>query len=226
MARHRTGGRRHRARHPEDRQGGRRPPALARASRAPTGSACSPPSATGGRASALPPRRRLPRGPRRAGQPGSAGRWPADPAFGKEMIAGQWANAEFERTVPVVVSWECPCRTRCRSSAPRSSRSSSAPPTASPRPGWPPAYRRTSPDLWEQLVEAMVGSGPRRAWPTGTCRAYNILVHDGRLVIIDLPQIVDVVAHPGGAEFLGPRRPQRRHLVRRTRRDLGRRATH
>jgi RIO kinase 1 len=36
----------------------------------------------------------------------------------------------------------------------------------------------------------------------GDLSAYNILVHDGRLVIIDLPQIVDVVANPRGRDFL------------------------
>ena len=36
----------------------------------------------------------------------------------------------------------------------------------------------------------------------GDLSPYNILVHDGRLVLIDLPQIVDVVVNPQGAEFL------------------------
>jgi RIO kinase 1 len=29
-----------------------------------------------------------------------------------------------------------------------------------------------------------------------------VLVHDGRLVMIDLPQVVDVIANPRGAAFL------------------------
>jgi serine/threonine-protein kinase RIO1 len=32
--------------------------------------------------------------------------------------------------------------------------------------------------------------------------AYNLLVHHGRLIMIDLPQVVDVMANPRGAEFL------------------------
>ena len=36
----------------------------------------------------------------------------------------------------------------------------------------------------------------------GDLSAYNLLVHHGRLVLIDLPQIVDVVANPRGAAFL------------------------
>jgi RIO kinase 1 len=36
----------------------------------------------------------------------------------------------------------------------------------------------------------------------GDLSAYNLLVHDGRLVLIDLPQVVDVIANPRGAWFL------------------------
>ena len=36
----------------------------------------------------------------------------------------------------------------------------------------------------------------------GDLSAYNLLVHEGRLVMIDLPQVLDVIAHPRGAEFL------------------------
>ncbi|MER5422171.1 RIO1 family regulatory kinase/ATPase domain-containing protein [Streptosporangium roseum] len=56
-------------------------------------------------------------------------------------------------------------------------------------------------ELWEQLVDAMVILA-REGLAHGDLSPYNILVHEGRLVIIDLPQIVDVVAHPTGPEFL------------------------
>ena len=36
----------------------------------------------------------------------------------------------------------------------------------------------------------------------GDLSAYNLLVHDGRLVMIDLPQVVDVVGNPQGPAFL------------------------
>ena len=36
----------------------------------------------------------------------------------------------------------------------------------------------------------------------GDLSAYNLLVHQGRLVMIDLPQVGDVIANPRGAEFL------------------------
>jgi RIO kinase 1 len=55
--------------------------------------------------------------------------------------------------------------------------------------------------LWGQLVEAM-GTTARLGLAHGDLSAYNVLVHDGRLVIIDTPQVVDVIANPRGAEFL------------------------
>jgi RIO kinase 1 len=36
----------------------------------------------------------------------------------------------------------------------------------------------------------------------GDLSPYNILVHEGRLVLIDLPQVVDVVSNPNGPGFL------------------------
>jgi len=56
-------------------------------------------------------------------------------------------------------------------------------------------------DLWDQLVEAlctMAGLGLAH----GDLSAYNVLVHGGRPVLIDLPQVIDVIAHPRGPEFL------------------------
>jgi RIO kinase 1 len=55
--------------------------------------------------------------------------------------------------------------------------------------------------LWEQLVAA-VGILARLGLAHGDLSAYNLLVRDGQLVIIDTPQVVDVIANPRGAEFL------------------------
>ena len=55
--------------------------------------------------------------------------------------------------------------------------------------------------LWSQLVEAMTtlaGAG----YAHGDLSPYNLLVHRGWLVMIDLPQVVDVVSHPNGRGFL------------------------
>ena len=56
-------------------------------------------------------------------------------------------------------------------------------------------------DLWDQLVSALVTLA-REGLAHGDLSPYNLLVHDNRLIIIDLPQIVDVVAHPTGPAFL------------------------
>jgi RIO kinase 1 len=56
-------------------------------------------------------------------------------------------------------------------------------------------------DLWDQLIAAlrvMAGLGLAH----GDLSAYNVLVHRDRLVLIDLPQVIDVIAHPRGPEFL------------------------
>ncbi len=39
-------------------------------------------------------------------------------------------------------------------------------------------------------------------WAHGDLSPYNLLVHHGRIVVIDLPQLVDVVSNPSGFELL------------------------
>ena len=56
-------------------------------------------------------------------------------------------------------------------------------------------------DLWHQLTEALLGLA-RRGLTHGDLSAYNLLVHDGRLVLIDIPQVVSVVGNPQGPRFL------------------------
>jgi RIO kinase 1 len=55
--------------------------------------------------------------------------------------------------------------------------------------------------LWDQLVAALCGLA-RLGYAHGDLSAYNLLVHAGRLVMIDMPQIVDLITNPRGAEFL------------------------
>ncbi|QQQ75131.1 phosphotransferase [Saccharothrix sp. 6-C] len=56
-------------------------------------------------------------------------------------------------------------------------------------------------DLWRQLVDAL-GVMASTGLGHGDLSAFNLMVHDGRLVVIDLPQVVDLVANPRGPEFL------------------------
>jgi len=61
--------------------------------------------------------------------------------------------------------------------------------------------RSQLPDLWAQtrcLLEGLVDAGVAH----GDLSPYNLLVDKGRLVMIDLPQAVDLVAHPGGLDLL------------------------
>ena len=56
-------------------------------------------------------------------------------------------------------------------------------------------------DLWGQLC-AGLGFVARAGYTHGDLSAYNILVDHGRLVLIDLPQIVDLAANPHSGEYL------------------------
>lgn len=73
--------------------------------------------------------------------------------------------------------------------------------TAAPRLAQVRPDRDLLPILWEQLRESMIriaGLGLAHA----DLSAYNILVADDRVVIIDLPQAVDLLTNPQGMEFL------------------------
>ena len=67
------------------------------------------------------------------------------------------------------------------------------------------AGQRPGPDLlehwFEQLREAM-GTLAEHGLAHGDLSPYNILAAGERLVIIDLPQVVDLVANPRGSDFL------------------------
>jgi RIO kinase 1 len=70
-----------------------------------------------------------------------------------------------------------------------------------------PRLAETRPDpaslraLWDQLVRAL-GTLARLGFAHGDLSACNLLVHRGRLLIIDMPQVVDVLTNPRGGEFL------------------------
>jgi RIO kinase 1 len=129
-------------------------------------------------------------------------------SFGKELIAGQWAAAEFgalshlwqmgqesgavsvpypvqllgtELMLEFIGDWDT---------------GEAAPRLAQTRPD-PDRLA----DLWRQMVDALSVLA-RAQVAHGDLSPYNLLVHDGRLVLIDLPQIVDVIANPLGADFI------------------------
>jgi RIO kinase 1 len=124
-------------------------------------------------------------------------------AFGKEAIAGLWASAEFTALCNL---WQLGVRvpypvqilgTEVLLEFIGSADGS----VAAPRLAQLRADTADLPDLWRQLV-AELSTMARAGYTHGDLSAYNLLVHDGTIVIIDLPQIVDVVANPQGREFL------------------------
>ncbi|MDG4799795.1 RIO1 family regulatory kinase/ATPase [Micromonospora sp. WMMD980] len=129
-------------------------------------------------------------------------------AFGRQMIAGQWAAAEFAALSRL---WEIGAASG-RIAVPYpvqllgtelmlefvgdAEAGEAAPRLAQVRPTG--AELR---DLWAQMVDALVVLA-RAGYAHGDLSPYNLLVHADRLVMIDLPQVVDVVANPQGGEFL------------------------
>ena len=125
-------------------------------------------------------------------------------AFGRDLLAGQWAAAEFAAlarlwsdgvAVPYPVQL---AGTELLLEFVGSPDGSAAPRLAQLRPD--PAELA---DLWRQLVDALRGLArhgldPRR--PVGVQPARGTT--GSRLVVIDLPQVVDVVGNPQGPAFL------------------------
>ena len=123
-------------------------------------------------------------------------------AFGKEAIAGQWANAEFtalcrlhEAGLPVPYPVQI-LGTELLLEFIGAPDGTGAPRLAETRPD---AAGLAS--LWDQLVDALCTLA-QHGLAHGDLSPYNLLVHDGRLVLIDLPQVVDVIANPAGRGFL------------------------
>lgn len=121
--------------------------------------------------------------------------------FGKELITGQWATAEFEALVALrELGLPVPYPVQLtgsemlmefigdgRAAAPRL------------------VQTRPSPELLAELFEQfrrVVMTLAQEGWAHGDLSPYNVLVQHDRIVVIDWPQIVDVVGNPHGFEFL------------------------
>jgi RIO kinase 1 len=122
-------------------------------------------------------------------------------AHGREVAAGQWAWAEWEALkrfweagVPVPYPVQIDGTEILMEFVHVDGE-------AAPR----LAQTRPSPDLlrsyFEQLRDAMAELA-RQGVAHGDLSPYNVLAAGDRLVIIDLPQVVDIVANPTGMDFL------------------------
>jgi RIO kinase 1 len=122
--------------------------------------------------------------------------------FGRQAIAGQWAAAEFgalSRLYAAGIAVPYPAQvlgTELLLEFIGSDDGVAAPRLAETRPD--PAELA---GLWDQLVD-MLAALARDGLAHGDLSAYNLLVHDGRLVMIDLPQVVDVIANTQGGRYL------------------------
>lgn len=123
-------------------------------------------------------------------------------SFGRNLIAEQWTVAEFaalSRLWSIGVPVPYPVQrsgTELLLEFVGDADGTAAPRLAETRPG-----PEELTELWHQLLaalEILASEGMTH----GDLSAYNLLVHDGQIVLIDLPQIVDVVANPRGSEFL------------------------
>jgi RIO kinase 1 len=123
-------------------------------------------------------------------------------AFGRQAVAGQWAFAEFgalSRLYVAGIAVPYPAQvlgTELLLEFVGSDDGVAAPRLAETRPD--PAELA---GLWDQLVDMLVALA-RDGLAHGDLSAYNLLVHDGRLVMIDLPQVVDVIANTQGDRYL------------------------
>jgi RIO kinase 1 len=122
--------------------------------------------------------------------------------FGRELIAGQWAAAEFAvlgRLWQAGASVPYPVQllgTELMMEFVGDAAGVAAPRLAQLRPGLHEAH-----DLYGQMrvqLRLLADAG----YAHGDLSPYNVLVHESRVVLIDLPQAVDVVGNPQGFAYL------------------------
>ena len=123
-------------------------------------------------------------------------------SFGKQMIAAQWANAEFTALCQLhAAGVRVPYPVQILGTEVLLEFIGEPDGSAAPRLAETPGRGSEIAGLWDQLVQALVTLA-RHGLAHGDLSAYNVLVHRGNIVIIDLPQVVDVIANPRGASYL------------------------
>lgn len=123
-------------------------------------------------------------------------------AFGRELLAGQWATAEFNALSDL---WQAgvpvPYPVQIIGSELMMQFIGGPDGEAAPRLAAYDGSTAEFTELWHDLVaslEALADTGLTH----GDLSPYNVLVSEDRCVLIDLPQVVDVVANPQGEWFL------------------------
>ncbi len=123
-------------------------------------------------------------------------------AFGRDVLAAQWAVAEFGALARLwSIEVPVPYPVQLAGTELLLEFLGDADGTAAPRLVQLRPEGEELRGLWQQLVDALVQLSAE-GLAHGDLSPYNVLVHDGRLVLIDLPQVVDLVANPSGLTFL------------------------
>ena len=122
--------------------------------------------------------------------------------FGRQLRAGQWAAAEFAALARLTeLGAPVPYPVQLLGTEVLLEYLDEPDGSAAPR----LAQLRPEPEhlaqLWHQLLDVL-GLLADQGLAHGDLSPYNLLVHRGDLVVIDLPQVVDVVANPRGPEIL------------------------
>jgi RIO kinase 1 len=123
-------------------------------------------------------------------------------AFGRNLLAEQWSVAEFgalSRLWSIGVPVPYPAQrngTELLLEFLDDGDGGAAPRLAQLRPS-----ASELADLWDQLTAALELLATE-GLTHGDLSAYNLLVRNGQLVLIDLPQVVDVIANPRGRDYL------------------------
>jgi RIO kinase 1 len=122
--------------------------------------------------------------------------------FGRQLLAGQWATAEFGA---LSAMWKAGARVpypvQLIGSELMMEFIGDPDGTAAPRLAAFNATTSVFTELWHDLVsslEVLAQAGLTH----GDLSPYNVLVDERGCVVIDLPQVVDLVANPQGEEFL------------------------
>jgi RIO kinase 1 len=122
--------------------------------------------------------------------------------YGRLLLAGKWTFAEFDALERLwAIGAPVPYPVQCLDTELMLEFIGEPDGTAAPR------LAQCRPDadelagLFDQCLEAM-RIFARAGFAHGDLSAYNLLVHRGRLVVIDVPQIVDLFANPQGVTYL------------------------
>jgi RIO kinase 1 len=123
-------------------------------------------------------------------------------AYGRDLLSGQWAMAEFDALSRLwQVGAPVPYPVQLAGTELMLEFLGEPDGTAAPRLAQCRPSTAELEDLYEQCVAAMRLLA-RAGFAHGDLSPYNLLVHRHRLLMIDLPQVVDLVANPQGPEYL------------------------